>query len=164
MHFNDFCKWNVEIFSSVFIWLMTNFKCVLGFYRLRPIKQLHSSEGKRVWSDWQVQALRPKCIVGRPVAYVKNTHTYCSLKLCWKAFSEMYSNPQYVTVLKYMNAQSLISYLKIFWNLTYLCRLLYLQILQFSVVGEVYVCDVLQVGLTLYVARGLKWKNRLKYN
>lgn len=102
MHSNDFWMWNVEMFSSVFIWLMTNFKCVLGFYHLRPIKQLQLSGGKRVWNDWQVQALRPKCIVGRPVVYLKNTHTYCSLKLCWNAFSEMYTNPQAVIVLKYI--------------------------------------------------------------
>lgn len=52
----------------------------------------------------------------------------------------------------------------LFWILYIVCSLKYLQVLQFSVVGEVYVCDVLQVCLILYVARGLKWKNRLKFN
>lgn len=63
----------------------------------------------------------------------------------------------------WMHKVSLVTW-KSFGILHIFCRLLYLQVLQFSVVGEVYVCDVLQVGLTLYVARGLKWKNRLKYN
>jgi len=89
------------MFSLIVIQLLTNFKCVLGFYRLRPIKQLHSSEGKRMWKWLTGTSPETQVYCGKASRiYVKNTHTYCSLKLCWKAFSEMYTSPQSVTVLK----------------------------------------------------------------